>query len=809
MAIALFLLGVEPPGTATLPIRYRLAAAGNVSLAVYDARGALVRELLRATPQPPGDHAVEWDGRDRSGKPASPGTYGWKLLETRGLQAEYLLSVGSNYPVGTSLSSSGGPGTHLSPFAAASDGTGVYVGALSTENIESGLIKLSPDGKSRLWSQKLPTDEIGIPIAWEGARSLASDGNEIYLLGHLQPQRVHVSDAQSGMSHRAFRVDWAPPLPDHLGRDATGGATDMALAPGVVVVAYTAHDAISWFDSQTGAHLAAAHVEGPVGVAADRAGTVFVTTGDRLVRLTRARPRPVTLRTQLTKPGPIAVDPTSGDLLVFEGGAHQQVVRFSARGELLHRYGTAGGRRDGLYVPTDFRDVTALAADGRGGFFAAEPFAAPRRVTHVDRVGSVVQEWYGGQPWDTGAAFEPGRPEAMWVASAAMLDGAHTVMRVLIDYTARSWRVHSCYRMTGPENPLMHGSGNEGSLFHVYRHAGTNYLVTEGEPSIWRIDEERWRLLPVTAVGNGVQWNDADGDGLPRATEKTPFAARLGRTFAVPHLAEDFDFFFVSIGEKPCRIRRLAVTSWNSVGAPIYGGDPDGEVYADCPARFSQAPLDPRWAVFLHFDGETGNLFAAINPGTTGWCTSRDSFAQAWNAAGRLTWQAGELGPARTLSQPNGLGYVTTAPGLIYWNLRGIAGVTHGSLVAIDVDGGWANERAQTYVWDRDGLFVGGIFDHPKLEGIPEFMYHLGGEFAHAALYTLPDGAVLFAGNWENEIRLYRITGWDGPDAFWVRMSGQLTLAPPAAPGIASRTSAATAPPQCAAGGRVCGLQSP
>jgi hypothetical protein len=59
-------------------------------------------------------------------------------------------------------------------------------------------------------------------------------------------------------------------------------------------------------------------------------------------------------------------------------------------------------------------------------------------------------------------------------------------------------------------------------------------------------------------------------------------------------------------------------------------------------------------------------------------------------------------------------------------------------------------------------------------------MYHLGGELAHATLYTLPDGAVLFAGNWENEVRVYRITGWETADAPWVRTSGQLILAPPA-----------------------------
>jgi hypothetical protein len=210
----------------------------------------------------------------------------------------------------------------------------------------------------------------------------------------------------------------------------------------------------------------------------------------------------------------------------------------------------------------------------------------------------------------------------------------------------------------------------------------------------------------------------------------------------------------------------------------VYGGDPDGEIYADCPQRFtSNGYNDPRWSAFLHFEARTGKLFAALNPGTTGWCASRDSFAEGWGSDGRPIWQVGQQGPAPNTARP--AEYVATPRGLIYWNLRGIAGVTHDCLVAIDVDGGWGPERAQSYVWDRDGLFVGGLFDNPDVAETPEFMYHLGGELAHGALYTGPDGEVIFAGNWENEVRLYRITGWETPRAPWVRMSGRLTLPAP------------------------------
>jgi hypothetical protein len=82
---------------------------------------------------------------------------------------------------------------------------------------------------------------------------------------------------------------------------------------------------------------------------------------------------------------------------------------------------------------------------------------------------------------------------------------------------------------------------------------------------------------------------------------------------------------------------------------------------------------------------------------------------------------------------------------------------------------------ARTYVWDRSGLYVGGIMDNPDLDGIEKFWYQLSGEFCHSSTYTFPDGDVLFFGNWENEIRVYRISGWEG----WEEDEGTIVVDEP------------------------------
>jgi len=767
LAAALLAMSIGMTYADTYPIAYRLAKAGKVSVAVYDANGVLVRELLRATPQKAGSHKLIWDGLDRDGKGVPAGKYSWKLLQTQGLSAQFQLIVGANYPVGTDLSSSSGPGTHNSPYTVAVDETGIYISALQTENLETCMLKLSHDGKQRLWSQQLAYDTNGLQVAWEGALSIAVDKGVVYLLGHEnllgagRPQRVFLSDAATGKTTgvRAFDVTWGNP-----------GATDMDIHDGVLVLAYRAQNAIRWYSPTNGALLATATVNKPAGVTVGSNRVVYVSTSNTVVSLTQVNHTLTPVITNgLTQPDRLDVDHSNGDLLVFEVST-QQMKRFSAAGALLKTYGAAGGRRDGLYEPRDFAGFTDLCADGNGGFFEAEAYSAPRRVAHFNRDGAVTQEWYGGQPWDSHADFEPGNPGEMWMTSATSTNrDTYYIMRMLVDYPNKTWKVHSSYKYVSPANLLTHTSANEGGFFRMRRHGGVNYLTIEGAPCIWKVDEKNWRLIPVTAFGKDFQWNDQNGDGFVQDGEKTAFNNGVGALFYVSHLAENFDHYFI---DQAYQVRRQRVAGWNAVGAPIYSNAPP-DVVGPLPARFKVAShTDARWGAFLYCDTASGNLYGALNPATHDWCTSTDSFMQRWSAKGKLTWGVSELGPA---SRSNMAFFrpAPTDPGLIYWNLRGIAGIAHGCVIAIDVAGGWTpTERAHTYVWDQHGLFVGGIMDNVDTNGIPAFLYRCGGEFAHSSVYTLPNGDVLFAGNWENDARIYKVTGWKN----WVRKSGTIRI---------------------------------
>lgn len=62
------------PANPAVTIAFSLAALSDISLSVYDLRGALVRTLVRG-PAAPGEHVVEWRGVDDRGVTVASGIY--------------------------------------------------------------------------------------------------------------------------------------------------------------------------------------------------------------------------------------------------------------------------------------------------------------------------------------------------------------------------------------------------------------------------------------------------------------------------------------------------------------------------------------------------------------------------------------------------------------------------------------------------------------------------------------------------------------------------------------------------------------
>lgn len=643
-------------------------------------------------------------------------------METQGLSSQYRLSLGSNYPILTDWTNACAPGSHNAPYGVAVDSSGVYIAANASENIETCTLKLTLDGATRLWGEPIGK------YSFDGAQSLAVEGNELFMLGHINPKSIHVYNATKGGITRNIDVRW------DAASDPSDDA-DMDIKGSVLVVAYTAKNAIRWYNPATGALIDTATVKTPAGVSVAADGTVYVSSGSTIYHLTQADHSlvPLSLDLNLSRPGHLDIDHSTGNLLVYQWGTNQ-ILRLNTSGSVLQTYGVSGGRQLGLYTNTtrkSFAGFSDLCADGAGGFYVTESCAAPRRTAHFNSAGEVTQEWYGGQHWGPHATPDPDDPNVMWVIS-----NWGGIMRVTVDYNANTWKVHSTYEYTGMADGLIDDSWSEGGLCTIYKHNGVKYLVFSTVPTMLKIDEKNWKLIPVTAshviwdgtpqfmkdwaaaagCGKGsYQWNDANGDGLPQKSEVIFYKTTSFWPEFSPTVDGNFTFFGTYNINGQYKVKSFPVTSWNSVGAPIYGTLGNGTVYADCPVRFrNDLRESPAWASYLYNDIAGGHLYGAFNPGTVSWCTSTDSFLQQWDSTGKPTWGVSEQG---------------YNPGQINHNLRSFAGIVHNCVVVTDVNGGWTsgmtadgNFYAHSYIWDPDGLYVGGIMDNPDLNGIPNYM---------------------------------------------------------------------------------------
>jgi hypothetical protein len=105
--------------------------------------------------------------------------------------------------------------------------------------------------------------------------------------------------------------------------------------------------------------------------------------------------------------------------------------------------------------------------------------------------------------------------------------------------------------------------------------------------------------------------------------------------------------------------------------------------------------------------------------------------------------------------------------GRYFWR---IMGTTRDCIVVGDM------ENSLQHVWDRDGLWVGRPLESPLLtKGTPPEAFQVCGEQFGGSLHTDPEtGEVLFFGSGQNNVPVFRITGWDG----WIRKTGTVAIAP-------------------------------
>jgi hypothetical protein len=170
----------EPP---PIKVAYTMPYDGKVTLAINDAKGRRVRNLIATVDQPAGKRTEPWDGRDDAGNLVAPGTYTVKGITHQPLHLTYqgTVNVSGNPPWLTSWNNQHGPGGWLSDHAAPNDvmamGDKMFVSALIAE-AGHGILACDLDG-NKLWGEH----RFGSPKGLVYAGYLAQTGGKVYTAG--------------------------------------------------------------------------------------------------------------------------------------------------------------------------------------------------------------------------------------------------------------------------------------------------------------------------------------------------------------------------------------------------------------------------------------------------------------------------------------------------------------------------------------------------------------------------------------------------------------------------------------------------
>ncbi|MEI6257311.1 MAG: FlgD immunoglobulin-like domain containing protein [Planctomycetota bacterium] len=769
--------GYAPPKTV---LRYELEKGGRVSIVIHAPDGKLVRELLHGVERSAGKNEEGWDGKDEQGNLLPAGAYSWKLLRTSGLQAEYLLTLGTNPKTPWEV----WPGNHNPVTSVAVDESGLYFASGSNEGPPM-MVKQSPDEKL-LWS----APNFG---PFGGAQSLCADGGKIFLIetGSKRPNRL---DAATGK--RESTLDAIPAGNNPLLHMA------MAARNGRLLVSYFDKNLIRWFDFE-GKPLGESAVAEPAGVVLLKNGDALVISQGAVVRVALGgnKPAPLIEATLLTAPWRLDVA-ANGDILVaesdemrrwaqrelkqpestFPADKGRQVKRFGADGKLKAAYGRPGGRAwYGPYKPEDgFGKLLDITATRDGGFLAVD-LQNPNRTVAYDAKGTIQREWYGGQTYGPNADVDPEDPSLVYMSY-----GWGGIVRYKVDYAKRTWKVDAVF---DTDAPMWRANGSNDHLF-LRRREGKLLMMSNITPEVFELDEKNGTLKPMSVLsfpagggpnppetilkqmkpdGNWKQyvysWVDTNGNGQPEDDEFTFPGGNFGA--GGMYVDNDFNYYLALSGNLRQWLKlnvgyvRLAPQGFTKHGAPIYDNTKQ--------ERLGEPPMDEYGfgqyedvAIWRDADGSVYCIYNTNNDKKFGqgfWSprTGGNRVAR-WNAAGKLQWVVG---------RHSATGGAAPGEGRYFWR---IMGTTHDCIVVGDM------ENSLQHVWDRDGLWVGRLLESPLLtKGVPPEAFQVCGEQFGGSLYTNPKtGEVLFFGSGLNNVPVFRITGWDG----WTRKVGTVEIKP-------------------------------
>ena len=151
-------------------LAYELPVDGFVTLAIEDANGRRVRNLVGVAPRAKGRQTAAWDGLDEAGNLTAPGSYRWRGLFHQGIDPVYEASYGTAGipPWDTADNTGAWMSDHNEPTAVA---CGKEMVVLAAAGSEAGWALIGTDYNGRKkWDER----------KFQGIRCVAVDDTHLY-----------------------------------------------------------------------------------------------------------------------------------------------------------------------------------------------------------------------------------------------------------------------------------------------------------------------------------------------------------------------------------------------------------------------------------------------------------------------------------------------------------------------------------------------------------------------------------------------------------------------------------------------------
>lgn len=533
---------LQPP----IPVRFTLAEPGYVTLAIDDANGVRVRNLVGETLFPAGKNVVYWDGSDdlaRDNEAAhhgiyqiptrlvSPGTYQVRGLYRKELQLRYEFSVydGNGNPPWETADKSGGWLTNHTPaqaalFVPADKAPGgkplVYLGSYISEG-GAGLAWVDLEGRKqggRGW----------VGGNWTAAPYLARDAGtrgdgEVYAYvasafgSDADPKKGEIR--LTGLSAKGDKAIVKYPI-DPTKKEPNWGQEigGLAVNDGVLVVSMPLKGQLLLVDAKTRQILGTPAVEDPRGVAFDAQGRLLVLAGKQLRRYPALGQPAATLGAPETVVGKDLEDPqgitidAEGRTYISDRGTSHQVKVFDAQGTLVRTIGKAGVPKAGAYEAEHMNNPRGMAVDSNGRLWVAEEDYQPKRVSVWSPEGALWKAFYGPSEYGGGGALDPkDKNRFYYYGMEFALDwqkGTYSLARVLYRPTPKDLKLPDGFGVNGQPQTAIHAGG-----FQYLTNCHTSN-PTGGSPLavVWQVRDGI--AVPVAALGQAQNWEALKSDAL-------------------------------------------------------------------------------------------------------------------------------------------------------------------------------------------------------------------------------------------------------------------------------------------------------